>query len=553
MELNIPLVSGDQLQISLNPGERLFMVGANGSGKSALIQHLVSLMPGHNIRRISAHRQTWLHSGSINFTPENRKNYDQNSRNVETRSDARWRDRSAGERQSAVLFDLVAKDDAHARSIRFAIRQVDLKKQEEVLNIARETQESETLFEQLNALLALGTLTVSIENSKGEEILARHGDNGDSFSIAQMSDGERNAVLIATEVLTVEPETVLLIDEPERHLHRSIIEPFLSALFEQRPDCSFVVSTHEVALPVANPEARVLIVRSCDWNGDKADKWDAELLEANIDMPEYLKRDILGARRRILFVEGSSGKLDVSLYSALFPSISVVPKGSCGEVEKAVKGLRESHKLHDVEAFGLIDRDDRSKEKVKELSRQHVFALDVCSVESLYFCSDAIEVIARQQAESLGCDADEIFKEVKQKALGVLNQNNIAEEMAARRLERQVRDSVLSQLPDWKQIKNNHPIDITKFFAFMHNEELKKFKHLVDQEKLDELFARYPLQKSQVLDTIAKSLRFRGRKDYEKTLTTRIRKGDELAHKLKNRIRLLSEALEADAVEAGVS
>ena len=301
MELNIPRISDDPLNITLESGDRLFMVGANGSGKSALIQHLVTSLPKDNTRRISAHRQTWLNSGSIDITPRNRRDFAQNRRSWEAQDNARWMEHDAQTKQLSVLFDLVAKDNAKARSTQSTLRQVNPQKRDEVLKVVRETQKAVPLFEQLNTLLALGTLTVSIENSEGEEILARHGDNGATFSIAQMSDGERNAALIAAEVLTVEPGTVLLIDEPERHLHRSIIEPFLSALFEQRPDCSFVVSTHEVALPVANPEASVIIVRSCEWNGDKADKWDAELLEANMDLPEDLKRTILGARRKILF------------------------------------------------------------------------------------------------------------------------------------------------------------------------------------------------------------------------------------------------------------
>ena len=49
--------------------------------------------------------------------------------------------------------------------------------------------------------------------------------------MAQMSDGERAAAIIAATVLVADPGTLFLIDEPERHLHRSIIEPFLSALF----------------------------------------------------------------------------------------------------------------------------------------------------------------------------------------------------------------------------------------------------------------------------------------------------------------------------------
>ena len=158
-------------------------------------------------------------------------------------------------------------------------------KRETAKELRELASESVSPFVQLNELLALGTLTVSLENSNDEEILARHGNDGVPFSIAQMSDGERNAVMIAANVLTVEPETILLIDEPERHLHRAIIEPFLSALFEQRPDCAFVISTHEIALPVANPEADVLMVRSCRW-AKKAEEW-----------PNGMSKDSMGCRK----------------------------------------------------------------------------------------------------------------------------------------------------------------------------------------------------------------------------------------------------------------
>ena len=46
--------------------------------------------------------------------------------------------------------------------------------------------------------------------------------------------------------------------------------------------------------------------------------------------------------------------------------------------------------FHHVEAFGLIDRDGRTDDDVMRLAEKHVFALDMCSVEALYYCSDAI-------------------------------------------------------------------------------------------------------------------------------------------------------------------
>ena len=237
VDWNIPLVSGQPLQITLEAGDRLFMVGANGSGKSALIQHFVSSNPREKVRRVSAHRRTWLESGSINLTPEHRREFEIDSSRDERAYHARWRDDYDGRRESAVLFDLVAKENARARSI---AQHVDNRSMAEAAQVAAE---SKSPFDQLNELLKLGTLAVALKNSNGEELLARHGETGSEFSMAQMSDGERNAALIAATVLTVEPGTVLLIDEPERHLHRSIIEPLLTVLFEQRTDCAFVVST----------------------------------------------------------------------------------------------------------------------------------------------------------------------------------------------------------------------------------------------------------------------------------------------------------------------
>ena len=106
--------------------------------------------------------------------------------------------------------------------------------------------------------------------------------------MAQMSDGERSATMVAASVITAAPGTALLIDEPERHLHRSVIEPFLAALFNLRQDCSFVISTHEIALPNAFPDARILMVRSCDWKNDRVTGWDVGVLEPGTELPDDL-------------------------------------------------------------------------------------------------------------------------------------------------------------------------------------------------------------------------------------------------------------------------
>ena len=539
MEINIPRFTGDPLQLTLSTGDRLFIVGANGSGKSALIQRLVSSNRNEKIRRISAHRQTWFQSESLDFTPQARREFDLEITRQEVQDQARWRDQYAQQRQSAVLFDLVAKENERARLI---TRYIDDQNVEEANRISlREASQ----FDQINELLVLGTLAIILEHSKGEEILARHKNASDSFSIAQMSDGERNAALIAATVLTVEPETVLLIDEPERHLHRSIIEPFLSALFESRKDCTFVISTHEIALPVADPEAHTLVVHSCSWNDNKARAWDVDLLEARSDLPEDLKRAILGSRKRILFVEGDrSGSLDLPLYDALFPGISIVPKGGCADVLRAVDGLRGSENLHQVEAFGLIDRDNRPDDEINQLASKHVYALDVYSAEALYYCSDAIAAVAQHQAEALLGNADEMVESAKEIALDVLKEGGLAERMAARRCERHIRNSMLSNIPDWKSIETNPTATICVSIPSPYPDELDYFRNLLADKKLDELIARYPLRDSRVFDMIAGALQLTGKNTYEKTLLSRLKTNARLAQSVRRRIKSLADALD---------
>lgn len=539
----IPRISDDPLTIPLQMrGDQLFIVGANGSGKSALIQRFNSeRRHKQQVKRISAHRQTWLNSGSIEFTPEHRRQYDEQTLNYDTRPDSRWRDHRQGQYLSAALFDLVAKDNTQARKIRDCVNTIE--NVEDFVKVKEFSVNSPSPFDQINDLLRRATLSVTIENPDDRELLARD-PHGNSFSIAKMSDGERNAMIIAAQVITAEPGTLFLIDEPERHLHRSIIEPFLSALFAEKADCTFIVSTHEIALPVANPDARVLMLRSCMWNEDRCEAWDAEVLDPNTPLPEDLKLAILGSRKRILFVEGDSSSLDFPLYSALFPDLSVVPKESCEAVQKAVLGIRGSQDMDHVhvEAFGLIDRDNRSNEEVEDLAKKGVFALEVCSVESLYYCSDAIAAIARRQAESLGDDSNKFIKSAKQKAIEELKGK--AEHMAARRCERQIRERLLAEAPNLKWIQTNPVQSICVSIDSPYCKELERYNNLVEKGEWDQLVARYPLRETGAFGIIAKVLKCQNKKDYERMVIVQIQKDKELAKALKNRIGPLTEKLD---------
>jgi AAA15 family ATPase/GTPase len=78
---------------------------------------------------------------------------------------------------------------------------------------------------QINRVLAHANLEIQIELVTGDSLEAVHARRGARYPITEMSDGEKSALLLAAEILTKEAGTVQVIDEPERHLHRSISAP----------------------------------------------------------------------------------------------------------------------------------------------------------------------------------------------------------------------------------------------------------------------------------------------------------------------------------------
>ena len=88
----IPRISDEPIQLTVNNGDQLFIVGANGSGKSSLMQRLTVDAGDKKIKRITAHRQTWFDSGNIDFTPAARQEYNRDTPRYNTLPEARWRD-----------------------------------------------------------------------------------------------------------------------------------------------------------------------------------------------------------------------------------------------------------------------------------------------------------------------------------------------------------------------------------------------------------------------------------------------------------------------------
>jgi ABC-type glutathione transport system ATPase component len=61
-----------------------------------------------------------------------------------------------------------------------------------------------------------------------------------------MSDGERAAFYLIGQTLMAPENSLIIFDEPELHIHRSIMSTLWDELEALRTDCAFVVISHDL-------------------------------------------------------------------------------------------------------------------------------------------------------------------------------------------------------------------------------------------------------------------------------------------------------------------
>lgn len=503
-DLSVPIVSGGALNFSIDAGQIVFVLGANGTGKSSLIQRFYSAHHG-KARRISAHRQTWFSSNAITLTAHNRRSAEDNILSADTNLNSRWKDDYSAQRANITIYDLIDAENVRARGIAAAV-------DGDEISLAKRLSKEDAPLKKINELLRLSNLPVAISVHESEQIMASK-SGGPKYSVAELSDGERNALLIAATVLTTKPGMILFIDEPERHLHRSIISPLLTLLFAQRPDCAFVVSTHDVMLPLDNPLARTLLVRSCNYVGPNVSGWDADLVVADAGIEDGLKRDILGSRRKLLFVEGVEHSLDKPLYSLIFPQVSVVAKSSCRDVEHAVSGIRDAAGLHWLHAFGIVDNDRRASDDIAALKRKGVYAVSVFSVESIYYHPELQRRIAHRQSAVTGANAEARLDAAKAAAIAAIVPH--IQRLSERVVEATLRHELMGKLPKRADIANAQPIQVTIDVPSVVAAEAARLRAACDGSDLASIICRYPVRESPALGQIASQLGFQGVGQYE--------------------------------------
>jgi AAA domain, putative AbiEii toxin, Type IV TA system len=415
------------LLVSVKPGTSAIFVGANGGGKTRLAV-LLEKSVGDQAHRISAHRALTLNP-TVAKIPERealaglRTGLANAQAQVSAhRSNSRWQNNEA--------ISLLNDFDYLVQAL-FA-EQTNRALETHTRNRAGDhTRARPTNFERLAAiwhrLLPNRQLHIS-----GDNIEVSIPGSAAKYPASEMSDGERAIFYMIGQALTAATNSLLIVDEPELHVHRSIMARLWDELEAARQDCAIVYITHDLEF-AATRMAQKFVIDSYD----PAPRWKIEPVPQNTGFSEELTTLILGSRRPVLFVEGGDTSLDLALYRACYPKFTVIPRGSCEVVLHSVVTMRRNKELTCITCAGLVDADDYEPGEARALSAHGVAILPVSEIENLIVLPSVSHAILEHEGFS-GSDLQSRLDGIATEIFAMLTNPSALESVVLRYCRRRI-------------------------------------------------------------------------------------------------------------------
>ena len=261
--------------------------------------------------------------------------------------------------------------------------------------------------------------------------------------------------------LAAEPNSLLLIDEPELHVHPSILSKLWDEIEALRPDCAFVFITHDLAFATGR-NAQKYVLKSYSPNAH----WDIEVVPEDAGFDEELTTLILGSRSPILFVEGDETSLDKAIYRACYPDWTVVGRGSSEEVFHSVVTLRNHNVLTRINCSGLIDADDHTAQERDYLVGLGISTLDVSEIENLILLPNISRQIAMSEGRR-GQELEDCLNELADAIFQTLETPESIEKVVLRfcrrRIDRRLKKVDLSNSSSIDELKAEFEAEVIDF------------------------------------------------------------------------------------------
>jgi len=219
----------------------------------------------------------------------------------------------------------------------------------------------------------------------------------------EMSDGERIALYLIGQCLCAPDHSIIIVDTPEMHLHKSLLDKLWNSIEELGQTKTIIYITHDLDFASSRVDATKIWVKS--YSGNSAWTW----AEVPVDdaLPESMILEVIGSRKKILFCEGETGGLDSTIYQIVY-SRHVIPRGGCANVIESTKALRNNPSLHHLDAVGITDSDYKGPKEISALESQGIHTIAVAEIENLLCVEPALRIMA----EHLGKDANVVISDV---------------------------------------------------------------------------------------------------------------------------------------------
>lgn len=491
--VNIPKKDNSNLELTLEAGKTTIIIGANGSGKTRLAVFLEEQLK-EKAHRIAAHRALSLNP-NVDKIPETKaRQYltygdSGDSVSISNRKYYRWKNNAP----TSLLNDfdrLLQYLFAQQNNLAVENNQ-KLNRREKITNSKTKLDILQEVWERL---LPPKKLHITADDIRVSSTSIESAD----YSASEMSDGERAVFYILGQVLSANEGSILIFDEPELHIHKSIISNLWDEIEKLRPDCSFLMITHDIEF-AATRVAKKYVIR----NYYSAPAWDISEIPGS-EFDEQTITLILGSRKPILFVEGKKTSLDMETYRLCYPEWTIIPKGSCKDVIQAVSSLRklnEDMSILNIKCAGIVDRDTRDSSQIEELEGQGIKVLPCSEIENIFSLSS----IAHKILEIEGFTGDELInkkEQFKRRLLdyitGELSDDKL-EKFVVKRIHRRIdtylKNIDLSNTQNSNEMKDKLISEVSALTDSKINEWISEMKNeiqkCIDNQDIDELLCIY--------------------------------------------------------------
>ncbi len=393
MNIIIPAENNQTQTIEIQ--HSLVIVGANGSGKSHMGAYIEKL--NENVLRISAQRALSIPNVLYLSNEESARNkifYGNEYRKNKSQSQ-KW---SNGE--TSTLVD----DYMSTLSVLFSMESSQLRAHKNEEDINGKYIKKETITEQIKKIWGkiYPHRKIDFDGYNTKAVF-----NDKNYPIGQMSDGERVTLYLIAQCLITADNSIIVIDEPELHLHASIMSTLWEEIEMVCQNKTFVYITHNLDFAASKKDAVKLWVRGYDGSNN----WTLSILDSNNDIPDSLLFELLGARKQLLFVEGQKDSYDITLYRHIYEDYYVVPCHNCQKVIELTKAFNNENlkQLHNYNVKGIVDRDYLSETEIQSYKAKDIYTVEVSEIENLFLVEDLVKMAAAH----LGLQENDTFENVK--------------------------------------------------------------------------------------------------------------------------------------------